>query len=43
MMINVIFKNKQNKTMKYYVNLEAPTELNLLSSGGIVGFDWNKV
>ena len=41
-MINVIFKNKQKK-YEICVNLEAPTELNLLSSGGIVGFDWNKV
>ncbi len=23
--------------------MEAPAELNLLSSGGILGFDWNKV
>ncbi len=42
-MINVIFKNKQKKKENSYVNLEAPAELNLLSSGGILGFDWNKV
>ena len=41
MMINVIFKQK--KLWNSYMNLEALPELNLLSSGGILGLNWNKV